>query len=378
MSCTGCSTKFGLLTREHSCPNCQFSHCARCLNSAILVPRLRKEKKVCRKCFEALSKVGGHSPEDSREPPAALQKRLDALMHKPNNGGSAAPKSGPEVEEIEHRLRKLQQDSREVIPIHADIEDRLAKLKGVDVSYYRQAPITVYKDNRTDAEKASDLFKQTMGLVAIDIRRTNVIKASVDEMESRLARLRSTEKDPPGEAEAEPPSEPAKRGDMTDDEARLVQLSQPKAPEEEVPVDEVARLIGRELKAATEAAKAGLADLQKDEELMAQLRAMETKKSATSKGAEEEGEESDDSGAAADIVAQILEESRLEELEVEEELGLPKPGEGPSEDKELPWCVICNKDAVLRCHGCSDDLYCQWCYREFHDTEPHRTSAFKK
>ncbi|CAN8022975.1 unnamed protein product [Ixodes persulcatus] len=114
---------------------------------------------------------------------------------------------------------------------------------------------------------------------------------------------------------------------MTDDEARLVQLSQPKAPEEEVPVDEVARLIGRELKAATEAAKAGLADLQKDEELMAQLRAMETKKSATSKGAEEEGEESDDSGAAADIVAQILEESRLEELEVEEELGLPKPGE---------------------------------------------------
>ncbi|EEC16165.1 hypothetical protein IscW_ISCW012298 [Ixodes scapularis] len=185
-------------------------------------------------------------------------------MHKPNNGGSAAPKSGPEVEEIEHRLRKLRQDSREVIPIHADIEDRLAKLKGVDVSYYRQAPIT---------------------------------------------------------------SEPAKGGDTTDADVRLVQLSQPEASEEEAPVDEVARLIGRELEAATEAAKVGLADLQKDEELMAQLRAMETKKSATSKGAEEEAEESDDSGAAADIVAQILEESRLEELEVEEELGLPKPGE---------------------------------------------------
>ncbi|KAG0412335.1 hypothetical protein HPB47_010541, partial [Ixodes persulcatus] len=310
--------------------------------------------------------------------------------------------------------------SIEVIPIHADIEDRLAKLKGVDVSYYRQAPITgevvsvdegglvrqegrqepchglskVYKDNRTDAEKASDLFKQTMGLVAIDIRRTNVIKASVDEMESRLARLRSTEKDPPGEAEAEPPRftfprqrahrgleshrreqnqrcKGRRRANTTDDdcateakrkrEARRRLHSTPAeqfagatarfrrefvenlfgvtcavATDSVKPAegtrrrgsrDEVARLIGRELKAATEAAKAGLADLQKDEELMAQLRAMETKKSATSKGAEEEGEESDDSGAAADIVAQILEESRLEELEVEEELGLPKPGE---------------------------------------------------
>ncbi|CAN7944249.1 unnamed protein product, partial [Ixodes hexagonus] len=204
MSCTGCSTKFGLLTREHSCPNCQFSHCAKCLNSAILVPKLQKEKKVCKRCFEALSKVGGSRREEPREPPAALQKRLDALMNKPNNGGSLAPKSGPEVEEIEHRLRKLRQDSKEVIPIHADIEDRLAKLKGVDVSYYRQAPITVYKDNRTDAEKASDLFKQTMGLVALDVRRTNVIKASVDEMESRLARLRSSEKDQSRESETEP------------------------------------------------------------------------------------------------------------------------------------------------------------------------------
>lgn len=48
---------------------------------------------------------------------------------------------------------------------------------------------------------------------------------------------------------------------------------------------------------------------------------------------------------------------------------------------ELPWCVLCNKDAKYRCIDCSGDLYCSECNIEVHknwgDTD-HQVVEYKQ
>lgn len=280
---------------------------------------------MCKTCFEALGRTAAGKTEQ-REPPEALQKRMDALNKQPQGRDPAGPGDGfaPKIEEIESRLRKLRQESKDIIPIQADIEERLAKLKEVDVSVYRKTPITVY----ASAETAHDLFVQTMQRVAIDKRREQVIKATTDEMERRLQRLRDTSRESTEGADPQGGNKEASPDELGEAEAmRLAQLDQ-SAPEakakQEPPVDEVARLLGQEIKAATVAARTGLQELQGDKELMEELGKIKAKKK--SKKTRDEGSDSDDSAEADAVVAQVLEEARLEEAEDLHELGLDEDG----------------------------------------------------
>ena len=34
------------------------------------------------------------------------------------------------------------------------------------------------------------------------------------------------------------------------------------------------------------------------------------------------------------------------------------------EEEEIDtWCCLCNDDAILKCHDCGDDLFCNRCYK---------------
>lgn len=47
---------------------------------------------------------------------------------------------------------------------------------------------------------------------------------------------------------------------------------------------------------------------------------------------------------------------------------------------ELPWCVLCNKDALFRCLDCGGDLFCAECSTEVHNnwgSTDHHVVGFK-
>lgn len=79
---------------------------------------------------------------------------------------------------------------------------------------------------------------------------------------------------------------------------------------------------------------------------------------------------------------QYLEEAKLPDFVAdpdEEELiaSIPPPPSGNKKDlEELPFCEICNEDAVLRCLEC-ENIFCHRCFLEFHDEEDYKNHKTK-
>uniref|UniRef100_A0A182STN6 Uncharacterized protein n=1 Tax=Anopheles maculatus TaxID=74869 RepID=A0A182STN6_9DIPT len=89
-----------------------------------------------------------------------------------------------------------------------------------------------------------------------------------------------------------------------------------------------------------------------------------------------------DEELAIKLAKRYAEEGKMEaKLSLDSELEDVPPGPADGDlGEELPWCTICNEDAVLRCRGCDNDLYCRGCYKEFHydeDPKEHQTVPFK-
>lgn len=81
-------------------------------------------------------------------------------------------------------------------------------------------------------------------------------------------------------------------------------------------------------------------------------------------------------------ILQFVEEAQLPDFATdpdEQELvnSIPLPPNANKKDlDELPFCEICNEDAVLRCCEC-ENLFCHACFLEFHDEEDYKRHKIK-
>ena len=193
-------------------------------------------------------------------------------------------------EEIEERLRQLKSDQSPEASVtdQKAIEERLARLKGIDPKVYSMPPITVYQQikHKTDVEKTDDLIKQLSDELNIDdttrVSLKNTRRSSTDEeIERRLARL---------------------RGQQHIDHKTNV---------------------------------SSVMDVDSD--------------------LDEETEQNN-------LVERLLAESKLPSIPLD-----TNSLEANEESVEmvsdcLPWCQICNEDAVIKCIDCMGDLYCKQCF----------------
>lgn len=89
----------------------------------------------------------------------------------------------------------------------------------------------------------------------------------------------------------------------------------------------------------------------------------------------------DDETKVRNVVNRYLEEATLPEVdqltEEEQEFVRKADGKTSKDLEELPWCTICNEDAVVRCLGCDGDLFCRTCFKECHDDEEYREHQTK-
>lgn len=248
--------------------------------------------------------------------------------------------------DIVRRLDKLREDQRpENVPSDDEIARRLAVLKGQNLddltskkAYTHQAP-----DNRSNVQQSNDLFKQCKEEVEIDSKVPN----PDDEIRERLNRLRS----------------------QVDVPAQVLP-TEGKA----VTSDEIEQLLAQlKMEASTIGTQPDLATIVNLETLRARIAKQADKM--------EEDSESDEEIAAAKILSKVQAEVDLERSCGIEGSDEEEVMDSENDKEELPWCIICNEDAKIRCLGCDRDLYCKSCFQEGHmdeDMKSHSFEPFKK
>jgi len=353
-----------------------------------VVPRTgNTQQKVCKQCHEVLTR--GSSPANASKwsPPQNYKKRVAALeaKQKPSTVQSQGliqqdqviaerlarlrqqnkPKSVASQAEIEARLAALRDEPRGSIPSTQEMEARLAALQGRVPPSQTPQPAHQPPDTRTQAQQAQDLLTQLAAKVAID------------ESWQRGGPAASVQNDlnqgGPGGQSANSTGQAT--WSLEEEKSRLLAEAAIELREENTRQERILALAKR------------LAVLQGQDPDKVTLQDYHLPDS---------DDDEDEETAIQRVLQQLTEEAALDEAsgfnipveptlraraqscraEPEAQAMAARP---EAEEEELPWCCICNEDAILRCTGCDGDLYCARCFREGHDAfeiKEHQTSPY--
>ncbi|XP_050070526.1 abscission/NoCut checkpoint regulator [Anopheles maculipalpis] len=320
MACTICTKSFGFFNKEHGCPVCKFSFCSGCLKYKLV--RDGKKLNVCLRC----SKLAA-------EPPKANAKHMPATTHK--DGAETSPKQ-----------------SKPRIP----------------------SPIETQEDSTGD-----DLLRNKLEALKANDSEENQCEPGVDhpstgagnvDIEKRLAALKGIE-----------------YKDYKDASKRFM------APDNRTAEQKVQDLLGQFVEETKLINVMDDMRAEQDDEIVKRLNALKQFPSTGAEGSSrpatlpdsDSDEDLTDEELARKLAKRYAEEGKMEaklrlDSELDEEPSTSISANGGDLGEELPWCTICNEDAVLRCRGCDNDLYCRGCYKEFHydeDPNEHQTVPFK-
>ncbi|XP_062432381.1 abscission/NoCut checkpoint regulator isoform X1 [Rhea pennata] len=409
--CYGCASKFTVFRKECGCKSCGRAFCSGCLSFSAVVPRCgNAQHKVCKQCHGKLTGEGSQSSSAKWSPPENYKKRVAAfeakqnqpkgqqkVAAKPCQAGSRyhgfskedkaiaerlarlreerKPKSIPSQAEIEARLAALKEDCRGPVPSTQEMEDRLAVLQGRDPPSQAPRPVHQPPDTRSLAQQTDDLLTQLAEEIAIECYSPGVQPQVANGQ--NLNDLNRESDDGICPANLDPRQ-------LEEEKNRLLAEAASELWEENTRQEKILQVAKR----------------------LAALRGQDPEKvTLENYKLPDSDEEVDEEEAIRRVLKQLTEEAALDEAsgfnippDQNSQPGrlqqnLPKKAKqksqtsatmalansDDSDEKELPWCCICNEDATLRCHGCDGDLYCQRCFREGHDEfdlKDHHTSRY--